>query len=725
MPVPVRRTPVAVLVALGIGALGPTLEVGRSGAAAPAAQTRPAQQVPKPTFRSGRDLVVVNVVVRDRKGQLVRGLTRDDFAVFEDNRPQTITTFDFEELDRPTPTPGAGAPPPVLSAELRPAAPGTPPAPPLESRPLANLRDKRLIVLFFDLSSMPPEDLARAVDSARDYVTHRISPADTLAVVTLGTSLDVVQDFTADREDLLAALDRLSPVEGAGFEAVAGDPETLPDTGAGFVPDETEFLIFNIDRRLDALRRLADVLGGIEQKKSVIYFSSGLSSSGLDNQAALRSVIDRAVRANVSLYAADTRGLQAVVPGGEASQASARGVGAFSGRTLMSARDRFAAAQDALTTLAEDTGGKAFFDVNEFGEVFTQVVQDTTAYYLIGYTSTNPARDGRYRRIRVTVTRPELQQVKLEYRPGYFAPRDFAHAGRDEREVQLQEFLLSDLPPTDLPVHAAAGYFRIGEHRYFVPLWLIVPGSQVPLSTSATRERATLDVFGVVRNARQQPVAWIRDTVRLNVEAAQNVRRKNVQYETNFELPPGVYRLKLVVRENHDGTIGSLDTTLVVPDVTTQAPRLSSVVLSTQRAPAPRRTANPLVRGGQALVANVARVVSANQAVTFYYEVYDPQRARPGGDASGPAASGAPRVLSSVACYRGARRVYQTDLVEARQLTAHERGAVAFELTVPPSALGPGLYTCQVNVIDDVAETFAFPRLTLYVTKGGPATAPE
>jgi VWFA-related protein len=713
-----RRSRWVVSVAALALAVGSGLAPSGRGAAAPqtasaavqaAVQPAPAQPVPKPTFRSGRDLVVVNVVVRDRQGRLVRGLTRDDFAVFEDNRPQVISTFDFEDLEQAVPASGATEPMAVLAPALKPPTSAATPPAPLESRPLPNLRDKRLIVLFFDVSSMQPEDVARAVDSAREYVTKRLAPPDTLAVVTLGTSLEVLQDFTSDRDALLAALDRLSPVEGTGFEAAAGNPEELPDEA--FVPDESEFLIFNIDRRLDALRRLADVLGGIEQKKSVIYFSSGLSTSGLDNQAALRAVVDRAVRANVSLYAADTRGLQAIVPGGEAGRASARGVGAFSGRAMMNARDQFAAAQDALTTLAEDTGGKAFFDVNEFGEVFTQVVQDTTAYYLIGYSSTNPARDGRYRRIRVTLTRPDLKDAKLEYRPGYFAPRDFAHAGRDDRELQLQEFLLSDLPPTDLPVHAAAGYFRIGEHRYFVPLWIIVPGSEVPFATTATRERATLDVFGVVRNARQQPVAWIRDTVRLDVAAAQNVRRKNVQYETSFELPPGVYRLKLVIRENQDGTVGSLDTTLVVPDVTQQAPRLSSVVLSTQRVPARRRRPSPLTRGGDELVANVARVVQTKQPLTFYYEVYDPARPASAGGPAGP-----PRVLSSVACYRGSRRVYQSELVEARQLTAQDRGAVSFEVSLPPGTLSRGLYTCQVTVIDDVAGTFAFPRVTLYVT---------
>lgn len=660
---------------------------------------------PKPTFKSGLDMVIVNVVVRDKNGDLVRGLTMKDFTIVEDNKPQIVSTFDFEELDIVTTTAGAPALP-SLKEELNIDKPATPapvarPAAP-EPRPAVSVKDKRLMVLFFDLSSMQPEDVGRAAESARKYITDQFSPADTMAIVSLGTAIGVDQDFTSDKAELLAALDRLSPVEGSAFaEQIVG--EDAPDTGAAYTPDDTEFTIFNTDRRLEALRALTDTLADIEQKKSVIYFSSGMTQSGLDNQASLRLVVDHAVRANVSIYAADTRGLAAVVPGGDASQASAGGSGAFSGRGMASARDRFSASQDTLTTLAEDTGGKAFFDRNDFTEVFTQVVKDTTAYYLLGYSSTNPAEDGRYRRIRVRVNRPD---VKLEYRSGYFAPRDFAHAGRDDRQQQMQEFLLMGLPPTDLPVHADAGYFRVGDNRYYVPLWLVVPGSNVPFSTSRNQDRATLDILGVVRNQQQRPVAFIKDTVKLNVDTTEEVRRKNVQYATSFELPPGSYQVRIVVRENQDGTVGSLDTRLTIPDITQQKPLLSSVIMVTQRMPAARKRMNPLVQNGQELVGSVTKVVSRRQPLTFFYEVYEPG-----------AAQALVRVLSNVAFYKGTRRVYQTEMAAADQLNVKDRKAIAFQVNVPAGALEPGLYTCQVNIVDDVAGTFAFPRMPLYVLR--------
>ena len=595
-----------------------------------------------------------------------------------------------------------------------------------------DLRDRRVLVFFFDVSSMQPEDVARAVQSARDYVNTKLSPADTVAVVSLGTSLGVPQDFTTDRQALLTALNSLDPTLAAGFaEGTTGAADETPDTGNAFAADDSEFNIFNTDRRIDALRSLADVLAGIEQKKSIIYFSSGMTQQGLENEAALRTLTDRAVRANMSIYAADARGLQASVPGGDASQASVRGQGAFSGRTVENARNQMSASQDTLSKIAEDTGGHAFFDTNDLGVVFDQVVKDTTAYYLLGYSSTNSARDGRYRRIRVATKR---QGLKLEYRSGYYGPRDFSHSGRDDREQQLQEYLLSDLAVTDLPMHGEAGYFRLQENRYRVPLWLIVPGSYIPFSKASDTERASLDVLGVVRDGRNTPVAWIRDTVRLSVNATQDVRRRNVQYDTSFELPPGVYKLKVVVRENQVGTVGSLDSTLIVPNLDRTDVKLSSVVLGTMRPAASKKSkaVDPLVRGTDELVPSVARVVSGSQPFAVFYELYDPgrpaekepattsgaQAAPPASARSSRPAPGAPvHVLSNLTFFKGSRPVYQTEVTAADALTVPDRKAVGFQLTVAPGSLAPGLYTCQVNVIDDQAGTFAFPRFPMYVVR--------
>ena len=211
-----------------------------------------------------------------------------------------------------------------------------------------------------------------------------------MAIAAVGSTLQIVQDFTADREVLSAALDRFAAGDSLGFQD--GTAPTGEETEAdGFVADDTEFNIFNTDRRLAAIEQLSDTLAPIQQKKSIVYFSSGMTQRGEDNQVQLRAAIDRAVKANVSIYPVDTRGLTAIVPGGAASQASGRGGSSmFSGRGVSRQFDSQSASQDTLVALASDTGGKAFLDTNDFGGVYTKVIADTSAYYLLGYSSTNP-----------------------------------------------------------------------------------------------------------------------------------------------------------------------------------------------------------------------------------------------------------------------------------------------------------------------------------------------
>jgi VWFA-related protein len=670
------------------------------GELSPGPQQRPGAV---PTFGAAVSLVRVSVVVRDKSGALVRGLTRDDFSLTEDDKPQGIDVFDFEEVE--TERIGPLEEPTVTTPALLKAPPqrGASPAPTASPAPV-DLSGRRLVVLLFDANGMEPEQLGRAMTSARAYVDERMTAADLVAVASIGTGLQVEQDFTADRAALGRALDRVLGADTSAAaptaEAPATDEAAEPE---GFTPDASELDLFNIDRRLRAIEDLSRALAPIVQKKSVIYFSNGMSGVGADNQVELRAAIDLAVKANLSVYPVDTRGLDAVVPGGDARQASGRGTDVFSGRALTRQLDQQITSQDTLAALAGDTGGRAFLDTNDFGLVYERVAVDTSAYYLLGYTSTNPAQDGRFRRVRVRLKRPDL---RIEHRSGYYAGRDFVHAGREDRERQLQEQLLSDLSSTDLPVWIQTGHFRLGENRFYVPLSVAVPGSAIPFERKGEQDRATLEVIGIVRDEAKRAVARLRDTIDVAAPGAQEIRRKNVQYRTGFALPPGKYRLKVVVRENRGGAFGSFETEIGVPDLRRSPVKLSSVVVGTQIEKAPRRELpNPLARNGTELLPSVTHVVSTKQPLYFYFEVYEPARS----------AAGAVRMLTSIAFFRGGQRRYETPLVEVGRLEAADRNAAVFQLSVPAASLQPGLYVCQVNVIDDVAGTFAFPRLALLV----------
>src|SRR5580698_627735 len=514
----------------------------------------PSQQQPEYVLHVESDLVLVNVTVRDKNGKFVEGLKPEDFTILEDNKPQRVLSFDVENVD-------AIAPPDLTQAKPLPeSAPGQPsPAPPAASA-AAQFKDRRLIVLFFDLSAMEPDEIDHAVTSAEHYVDTQMAPADLVSIVSLGSSLLVNQDFTTDRALLKKQLDAFSSGSGQGFEeGTTGTTEGTPDSGQPFTADDTEYNIFNTDRRLEALRSVAEKLSRMQQKKSLIYFSSGMDRTGIENQSELRAAVNAAVRSNMAIYTMDLRGLQALVAGGEAQNASMRGTSAYSGQSMISSLNSNFTTQETLVTLASDTGGKAFLDSNDFGQVFKGVQQDTSTYYLLGYRSTNGSRDGKYRRISVKVNVPG---VKVDFRRGYYAPADYKHSTKEDKELQLQEELASELPTTDLPLYLNTAYFRLEPNKFYIPISLVVPGSEIPFTRSSDRDKATLDVIGVVTDGQHHSLTQIRDTVNLAVNTSSEVQKKNVQYDTGLSLPPGKFHLKFVVRENQTGRMGSFETDL-------------------------------------------------------------------------------------------------------------------------------------------------------------------
>jgi VWFA-related protein len=669
------------------------------------------QQQPEYVFRVQSDLVLVNVTVRDKNGKFVEGLKPENFTILEDNKPQKIVSFDVENVDAAPAVDVAQAKPLPAAASAPTTAAATP------ASAAAQYKDRRLIVLFFDLSAMEPDEIDHAVTSAEHYVETQMAPADLVSIVSLGSSLLVNQDFTTDHALLKKQLEAFSSGSGQGFEeGTTGTTEGTPDTGQPFTADDTEYNIFNTDRRLEALRSVAEKLSNVQQKKSLIYFSSGMNRTGIENQSELRAAVNAAVRSNLAIYTMDMRGLQALVAGGEAQNASLRGVSAYSGQATLNALNSNFTTQETLVTLASDTGGRAFLDSNDFSNIFKGVQEDTSTYYLLGYHSTNPARDGHYRRIAVKMNEnSKIPGAKIDYRRGYYAPADYKHSTQDDKERQLEEELASELPSTDLPLYLGVAYFRLEGNKFFVPLSLVVPGSQIPFVRSSDRDKATLDVIGMVLDSEHHPLNRIRDTVKLAVNTSTEVQKKNVQYDTGMSLLSGKYHLKFVVRENQTGRMGSFETDIEVPDLKAQPLKMSSVVLASQIQPANKRaTPNPLIRDGSEIVPSVTHVFSATQHLFFYYEVYDP--AQPAADST-KAGQNKPgiRLLTNVAFFQGKAKTYESSLVELTELNAKDRKAAVFQLDVPLTSLKPGFYTCQVNVIDDAGGHFLFPRLALLI----------
>lgn len=675
------------------------------------------------TFSTTTNVVIVNVTVLDRNGKPIENLAKDDFQLYEDGKLQKLQAVDFQHLKD-------AVLPPVNSPEAQP-----PPEPKgynpdrekasIQNTMLSKYQDRRLMVLLFDFSSMQPAEQIRAKNAAIKFLNSQMTGSDTVSIMVYGSSLQTVLDFTSDRDLLINTINKFRVGDSSENATFADEGADSQDQSGQFVADETEFNIFNADLKLAALEDAARQLGQYPEKKALIYISSGIQKNGVDNQSQLIATTNTAVRANVSFYPIDARGLSALVPGGDATQAGAVGNNLYSGAGQRSLKENFNNQQETLDTLARDTGGKALLDSNDLTEGIRQVQQDFSSYYVLSYVSSNSAQDGKYRRVQVKLAPKDTAlRAKLDYREGYFGPTTFARMKDADKEAQLAQALQSDNPVTDLPIAVEIDFFRLEKDKYFTPISVKIPGSALAFHSKGAKQATELDFIAEVFDARNRPAATVRDTIPLKVDSsiAGQVVQKSIQYDTGVTLTPGAYKLRFVARENGEGKTGTFETPFTIPDLAAgQALRVSSVILSNQREPVGQQVAgvkmdkkllaiNPLIDNGQKLLPNVTRVFHPGQNVLVYLEVYDPTI-----PASLPENFRRADVEASVALYQNKKKVFETDPIRANRMNDKRVGTLPIWLQVPASKLQLGQYECQINLIDEFGRKFAFPRTALAV----------
>jgi VWFA-related protein len=686
------------------------------------------------TFTSTANVVVVDVTVTSRDGKSIANLTSSDFLVYEDGKLQTLQSCELQKLDTKPLAPVQ----PVKTLQTR-EAPKPAPAAPAPETPAAkaDLRDHRLIVMLFDISTMAPQEQIRSVDAAIKFLGTQMTTSDLVSIMTFGSELKTVLDFTADRDQLISTLHAFHVGEASELSTQADTGADTQDISGSFVADETEFNIFNSDRKLAALEDAARRLAHYPEKKALVYISSGIEKTGVENQSQLQATVNAAIRANVAFYPIDARGLMATPPGGDASQAASVGSNLYTGSAQQSLMDNFHNTQETLDSLAADTGGKALLDSNDLTLGMTQVQKDMSSYYMLSYASTNAAEDGKYRRITVKLA-PKVGELKakLDYRQGYYAPTTFAKMTGTNKEAQLQEALQSDNPLTDLQLAVEIDYFRLAKNKYFVPITVRVPGSALSFTSKGAKAATELDFIGEILDARDRQASAVRDTIPLKVASttAGEVTRKQIQYDTGFTLAPGKYKLKFVARENGEGKAGTFESPFVIPDLGTgNALRLSSVILSNQIQAVKEQIAgaknskklvaeDPLIDdSGQKIMPNVTRVFRPGQKMSVYLELYDPglfqfpASAASQGSAPQGQGAGVTSVTATVAFYQGDKKVMETPAVRVNRIDAKRPGVVPLRVQTLLKSLPAGQYVCQVNVIDQLGHKFAFPRSSIVV----------
>src|SRR5580658_10165769 len=447
-------------------------------------QNAPANGNPA-NFSISSQLVVETVNVKDKNGKPVEGLTAKDFTVTEDGAEQSIRLFEYQKVSEVAeperPIPAVAQPLKKLpEAQITAEKPGD-----------LRYQDRRLLVLYFDMTAMPPPDQLRAISAAQKFIRTQMTPADRMALMRFeGGAVRVMSDFTQDRERLNSILETMIVGEAQGFDETTSDDST-PDTGAAFGQDDSEFNIFNTNRQLSALQTAAHMLGELSEKKSMLYFASGLRLNGLDNQAQLHATINAAVRAGVSFWPIDARGLVAQAPLGDATQGSPGGKGMYTGSSALAMTTNFQQSQDTLFALASDTGGKALLDNNDLARGIAQAQNSVSSYYIIGYYATNSALDGKFRRIKITLNNG--LSASLDFRQGYFAGKTFGKFTTSEKERQLEDALMLGDPITELTIAMEVDYFQLNRAEYFVPVVVKIPGRELALARKGGAERTLID----------------------------------------------------------------------------------------------------------------------------------------------------------------------------------------------------------------------------------------
>jgi VWFA-related protein len=669
-------------------------------------QNKPANGAETYTLSVRSQLVVEAVTVKDKQGNPVQGLTASDFTLTENGIEQKVRFCEHETL----PTKAEPLPPPsdeglTIFRKLSRTQ--------LAAEAADNLKykDRRLMALYFDMSAMPPGDQLRALEAAEKFIRTQMTSADLVSILRYqGGSVDVLQDFSADRNRLLSILQTLIVGEGQGSVDSLADASSA-DTGAAFGQDDSEFNVFNTDRQLSALQTAARMLGGVNEKKSLIYFASGLRLNGTDNQAQLHATVDAAIRAGVSFWPIDARGLVASAPLGDATQGSPGNIGMYSGAAAQANTGNFQRSQDTLYALAGDTGGKALLDYNDLTRGIVNAQQSITDYYLLEYYTTNTALDGRFRKIKVTVGKP--QDAKLEFRQGYYAGKEFGKFNTADKERQLEDALMLEDPITELTIAMEINYFQLNRAEYFVPIVVKIPGRELALAKKSGSEHTLIDFVYEIKDVYGgNTVSNNRDNVNIKLAdaTAAELAHRPIEYDSGFTLLPGKYTIKFLARDDETGRIGTYQTNFTIPNLAKEVQHVpvSSIVLSGQRVDmkdslydamkgkdqAKATAANPLIVDGKKMIPSVTRVFEKNRDLYVYLQGYQetPQ---------GATAPASPRPLVAyVGLYRDHAKLYETSPQAITPNSTARLAVMPLTFNLGTANLPDGEYDCQVTVID-------------------------
>jgi len=656
--------------------------------------TQPAAPAQPPiTFRAEINYVEVDARVLDAQGKFIPGLTAGDFQVIEDGKPQQVTAFSLVNL--PVERPER----PLFASK------------PIESDVRTNLQaaDGRIYLIVLDDLHTNALRSNRTKVAARQFIEKHIGSNDMAAVVYTGGRTDASQDFTTNQRLLLQAVDKfmgrklrsstMNKVDdyfrNAGTPNAGQKPTDLDDKERGFLARNA----------LETIRNLAQYLGNIRgRRKALVMFSEGIDydiNNVFENTEATmvmdttREVIAAATRANVAVYGVDPRGLTSA--GDDLIEVQSFPDDTSAGLGTGSLFNEVRTAQDSLRVLSEETGGFAVVNRNDFATAFQRIVDDNSAYYVMGYYSTNDRRDGRFRKIEVKLNnRPGLV---VRARKGYVAPRGRAPEAKPTTATsaspELRDAIESPLPLPGLPLGMTAVVFKGPAPKGSVVISTLVNGSTLPFTESAGMFKNDLEVMAMATDEKGKTTYSDRNTVNLNMkpDSANRVRATGFRVIQSIDLAPGRYQLRVAVREGNTRKAGSVTFDLEVPDFAKIPLSMSGLAItSAMSGAAPTiRPKDPLEKLLPGPLSSYREFVPLDE-IALFAEVYDTIKQ-------------AHKVeIAATVKAEGGQTVFQTREERDSSERGGGAGGYGFTARVPLTGMAPGLYVLRVEATARVGD---------------------
>ncbi len=664
-------------------------------AAAPRAAQAPApaqaeRQMPPVTFRVEVNYVEVDATVVDRNGDFVDNLQASDFQVFEDGKPQKVTSFGVVRI-------------PVERPEM-PLFAKQPIEPDVQSndRPF----DGRVYLIVLDSLHISPMQTPRTRSAAKRFIENSIGANDVAAVVS--TQGAAAQDFTGNKRLLMAAVDRFlgNALQSATLNKIEDydRKQAMALTSTTPVDNDDIQRSFNAQATLRTIRQLAEFMSGVRgRRKALVLFSEGIDYDITDvigNQGATavidesRDAIGAATRSNISIYSVDPRGLSA--EGGFDASTQGPPVDADPSLRLDSTglQNEVRLEHDSLRLLADETGGFASVNSNDFKSAFDHIQNDNSNYYVLGYYPTNDRRDGKFRNIDVKVSRPGLV---VRSRKGYLAPRGKAAPAAAPEAVEgtpavLRDLLGSPLPIPGIRIAATAAAFKGKGPNASVNLVVQADGRDLSFKEKDGKFEGSLNMAVI---ALDESSGKLKDGLNhlinmpLLPATYQQVVRNGLRIATKMDLPPGRYQLRIGMVDNSSERTGSVHLDLEVPDFGSEPLMMSGLVLTSALA-AQMRTAvgNPNEELRKALPgpATASRQFRSGEELALLTEIYDNEARTPH----------AVDITTSLLADDG-REVYKHEDQRSSAELGGARGGYGHTALIPLRGVAPGLYVLKVE----------------------------